>query len=410
MSQHTRTDRYVTFLAVLAVIALFGALAVMLRPGLVAALQPKDETVLGYPSQTVRARVVSIVEEGEVDLGGFMQRYQVVKIEILDGPSQGYWMEMEYGKRQYRPSDANLQVGDHILVTIETNQVNGETFAYFLDFVRTGPMLWLLAAFVAVSVLVSGWKGLRGLGGILFSLVIVVFYIIPQIMAGKNPVLVSIVGSFFFLSITLYLVYGWTLKTHAAVLGTLISLGLTGLLAAVSVQAARLTGFGDENAVFLAQAAPQTLDMQGLLLAGMLIGALGVLDDLVIGQSSAVFELRAANQSLGLRFLYKRAMNIGRDHVAATVNTLVLAYAGASLPMLLLFSLNSHNLSLLLGTSYIAEEIVRTLVGSIGLFLSVPLTTFIACVLALYRDRLGTVGRYLGPDNSWDSESVFHSH
>lgn len=410
MSQHTRTDRYITFLAVLAVIALFGALAVMLRPGLVAALQPKDETVLGYPSQTVRARVVSIVEEGEVDLGGFMQRYQVVKIEILDGPSQGYWMEMEYGKRQYRPSDASLRVGDHILVTIETNQVNGETFAYFLDFVRTGPMLWLFAAFVAVSVLVSGWKGLRGLGGILFSLVIVVFYIIPQIMVGKNPVLVSIVGSFFFLSITLYLVYGWTLKTHAAVLGTLISLGLTGLLAAVSVQATRLTGFGDENAVFLAQAAPQTLDMQGLLLAGMLIGALGVLDDLVIGQSSAVFELRAANQSLGLRFLYKRAMNIGRDHVAATVNTLVLAYAGASLPMLLLFSLNSHNLGLLLGTSYIAEEIVRTLVGSIGLFLSVPLTTFIACVLALYRDRLGTVGRYLGPDNSWDSESVFHSH
>ncbi len=410
MYKHTRTDRYVTFIAIIAVIALFGALAVMLRPGLVAALQPKNETVLGYPSQTVRARVVNIVEEGEVDLGGFMQRYQVVKIEILDGPSQGYWMEMEYGRRQYRPSDTYLQVGDIILVTIDTNQLNGESYASFMDFVRGGPMLWLLAGFVFVSVLVSGWKGLRGLGGILFSLVIVVFYIIPQIMAGKNPVLVSIIGAFFFLSITLYLIYGWTLKTHAAVLGTLLSLSLTGILAAVSVHITHLTGYGDENAMFLTQVAPQTLDMQGLLLAGMLIGALGVLDDLVIGQSSAVFELHAANSTLDLRFLYKRAMNIGRDHVAATVNTLVLAYAGASLPMLLLFSLNSHNLTLLLSTSYIAEEVVRTLVGSIGLFISVPLTTFIACVLVLYRDRLGIFGRYLGPDNSWDSESVFHSH
>lgn len=410
MHSSTHTDRVVTLIAILAVIALFGALAVMLRPGLLTALQPKTETVLGYPSQTVRAKIVTILEEGEVDLGGLMQPYQVAKIEILDGPSQGYWLNLEYGKRQYRPNDARLQVGDVILVTIETNPTSGESFASFLDFARGGTMLWLLAAFVLVSALVSGWKGLRGLGGILFSLVIVVFYIIPQIMAGKSPVLVSIIGSFFFLSITLYLIYGWTLKTHAAVLGTLISLSLTGLLAAVSVQAARLTGYGDENAIFLAQAAPQTLDMQGLLLAGMLIGALGVLDDLVIGQSSAVFELHAANSALGLRFLYQRAMNIGRDHVAATVNTLVLAYAGAALPMLLLFSLSSHDLGLLVSTSYIAEEIVRTLVGSIGLFISVPLTTFIACLLVLYRGRLGALGRYLGPDNSWDNESVFHSH
>jgi uncharacterized membrane protein len=205
-------------------------------------------------------------------------------------------------------------------------------------------------------------------------------------------------------------VYGWNLKTHASVLGMIIALSITGLLSVFFVEFTRLTGFGNENALFLMQQTDNPISMRGLLLAGMLIGALGVLDDLVISQASAVFELHAANSSLNLRFLYRRAMNIGRDHVAATVNTLVLAYAGSSLPMLLLFTLNSGDYAMLANMSIISEEIVRTLVGSIGLFLAVPVTTVLASLLVKNQHRLGRLRAVMGPENQWEAHSGhFHS-
>lgn len=190
--------------------------------------------------------------------------------------------------------------------------------------------------------------------------------------------------------------------------GRLLGINTSGLLAWVSINFTRLSGFGDENVMFLAQMTATPIDMRGLLLGGMIIGALGVLDDLVISQSSAVFELHGANPALSLGFLYRRAMNIGRDHVAATVNTLVLAYAGASLPMLLMFSLNNQNPGLLLNLNFIAEEVVRTMVGSIGLFASVPITTALACLAAVYAHRLGKWRRWLGPETGTEEHSHFH--
>jgi uncharacterized membrane protein len=233
-------------------------------------------------------------------------------------------------------------------------------------------------------------------------LLIIVLYILPQILSGKDPVWVSISGAFVFLAVSQLLVYGWNLKTHSAVVGILISLVLTGLLSSFFVDFTRLTGYGDENALFLSQMSTQTINIKGLLLAGMLIGALGVLDDLVISQASAVFELQAANSSLGFTVLFRRAMNIGKDHAAATVNTLVLAYAGASLPMLLLFSISNQDPAMLINISFIAEEIVRTLVGSIGLFISIPITTALAALLATRHQKYPWIQKYFGPDNQWD--------
>jgi uncharacterized membrane protein len=218
---------------------------------------------------------------------------------------------------------------------------------------------------------------------------------------------VSITGAFFLLATTLYLVYGWTLKTHAAAVGMLIALLITGLLSGYFVNLTRLTGYSDENAMFLVQMAEAQINLRGLVLAGMLIGALGVLDDLVATQSSAVFELRAADPQLNLRDLHNSAMRIGRDHVAATVNTLFLAYAGAALPMLLLFSLSGERYGYLVNLEFVTVEIVRTLVGSIGLILAVPITTLLASLLALHNHRLGKLRRYLGPDNSG---TPGHSH
>jgi uncharacterized membrane protein len=349
-----------------------------------------------FGSETVRARVDEIIEEGQIDLGGTVQRYQIARVEILEGEYKGILMEIDYGKRQVLSGNTYMKPGDKILVTLGSNADNVLT-AYFVDFVRVTPLLWLLAAFILAILLISRWKGLRSLLSMVFSLYVIISYIIPHILAGEDPVRVSIIGSAVLLGVTLYLTYGWNLKTHSAVLGMIFVLVITGTLAWFFVAFTRLTGTGDEESLFLIQMLDSRINLRGLLLGGMIIGALGVLDDLVTTQASAVFELNGANPGLGFRGLYNAAMRIGQDHVAATVNTLVLAYAGASLPMLLMFSLGRGDYGYLVNFSFVAEEIVRTLVGSLGLVAAVPLTTVIAAGLAINRDRLGKWEQVLGP-------------
>ena len=295
-------------------------------------------SMTGFGSETVRARVTEIIEEGEITLGDVVQRYQIARVELLEGEYQGIVMEMDYGKRQVLSSAVYLQPGDTILVTVGSRP-DGVLTVYFVDFVRTNSLLWLTGIFVATILVISRWKGLRSLLSMAFSLMVIIGYIIPHILAGEDPLRVSIIGSIILLGVTLYLTYGWNLKTHAAVVSMIFVLLITGTLAGLFVIVARLTGSGDENALFLLQMLNAQINLRGLLLGGMIIGALGVLDDLVTTQASAVFELHQANESLGFRGLFRSAMRIGQDHVAATVNTLVLAYAGASLPMLLMFSL-----------------------------------------------------------------------
>ncbi len=381
---------------------------IMISPGI--KLHSQDSPInykTGYESDTVRAKVINLIEEGQTDLGGTLQNYQVFDVELVEGDFKGSVLTVDYGLRQILGSEEKIKAGDYILVTVGQRPDSGELKAFFTDFVRSRPILYLFLLFVFFSILISGWKGIRSLLGIAFSLLIIVLYILPQILSGKDPVWVSISGAFVFLAVSQLLVYGWNLKTHSAVIGILISLVLTGLLSSFFVDFTRLTGYGDENALFLSQMSTQTINIKGLLLAGMLIGALGVLDDLVISQASAVFELYSANSSLGFNFLFKRAMNIGKDHAAATVNTLVLAYAGASLPMLLLFSISNQDPAMLINISFIAEEIVRTLVGSIGLFISIPITTALAALLATRHPKYPWIQKYFGPDNQWNQS---HHH
>jgi uncharacterized membrane protein len=352
-----------------------------------------------FGSETVRAEVDEIIEEGQIDLGGTLQRYQLARIEILEGDYEGILMEIDYGQRQVLSGNVYLEPDDHILVTLGVRP-DGVITAYFAEHVRTTPLLWLLGAFVLAILFISRWKGLRSLLSMAFSLFVIIRYIIPHILMGEDPVRVSIIGAAILLGITLYLTYGWNLKTHSAVLSMIFVLLITGTLAYAFVVFTRLTGAGDENALFLIQMLNSNINLRGLLLGGMIIGALGVLDDLVTTQASAIFELHRANPGLGFRGLYSAAMRIGQDHVAATVNTLVLAYAGASLPMLLMFSLGRGDFGYVVNFSFIAEEVVRTLVGSLGLVTAVPLTTAIAAGMALYSHRLGKWKQVLGPEGS----------
>ena len=366
-----------------------------------------DVHMSSFGSETARARVVEIIEEGEIDLGGTLQRYQIARVELLEGEYRGILMEMDYGRRGVLSNAVYLQPGDNILVTVGARP-DGILTVYFVDFVRSDSLLWLAAIFVAVILLISRGKGLRSLLSMAFSLLVIIGYIIPHILAGEDPLRVSIIGSVILLGVTLYLTYGWNLKTHAAVVSMIFVLLITGTLAALSVSFTRLTGSGDENALFLLQMLNTQIKLRGLLLGGMIIGALGVLDDLVTTQASAVFELHHANESLGFRGLFRAVMRIGQDHVAATVNTLVLAYAGAALPMLLMFSLGRGNYGLLVNFEFIAEEIVRALVGSLGLITAVPLTTAIAILFALRANSLVKWRQILGPETSGEAHS--HSH
>jgi len=358
-----------------------------------------DVNMSSFGSETARARVTEIIEEGEIDLGGTIQRYQLARVELLEGEYKGIIMEIDYGRRQVLSNTTYLQAGDKVLVTVGLRP-DGVLTVYFVDFVRSDSLLWLTAIFVAVILAISRWKGLRSLLSMAFSLLVIIGYIIPHILVGEDPLWVSIAGSVILLGVTLYLTYGWNLKTHAAVVSMIFVLLITGTLAVLAVFFTRLTGSGDENALFLIQMLNTQINLRGLLLGGMIIGALGVLDDLVTTQASAVFELHQANESLGFRQLFRAAMRIGQDHVAATVNTLVLAYAGAALPMLLMFSLGRGNYGFLVNFEFIAEEIVRTLVGSLGLVTAVPLTTAIAILFVLRADSLAKWRQILGPEGS----------
>lgn len=351
---------------------------------------------------TVRAEVIQIIEEGEIDLDGHTQKYQVARVNILEGEYAGIPMEIDYGKRQIRSDDYDLVVGEQIMVSISKTPANVVN-AYFVDFVRSTPILWLVIIFATAIIFISRWKGVGALLSMVFSLYVIINYIIPHILAGEDPLKVSIIGSAILLGVTLYLTYGWNLKTHSSVISMIFVLLLTGALSALFVVFAKINGTGDENVMFLMQAMETPINLRGLLLGGMIIGALGVLDDLVTTQASAVFELHHANPNFGFRALYNSAMHIGQDHVAATVNTLVLAYAGASLPMLLLFSLARGDYGYLINFSFIAEEIVRTLVGSLGLIAAVPLTTVIAIFFAQKAESLGKWEQVLGPEGDGHS-------
>lgn len=359
--------------------------------------QPVGEVPeLTYGSETVMAQVEKVIEQGTVTLGGHTQPYQVLQVRLLEGKYAGVPMKIEYAKYQAYPVVHLFRPGERLLVSLN-KKPDGTLTAFYADRVRTPQLLWLAVIFLAAILLISGWEGLRALLAMLYSLAVIVVYIIPHILAGEDPVRTSILGAVVLLGVTLYLTYGWTLKSHAAALSMVLSLVLTGLLSWFFVAFTQLTGYGDENALYLLQFAGGSINLRGLLLGGMIIGALGVLDDLVITQAAAVFELHAANPAQPLSHLIRRAMHIGQDHVAATVNTLVLAYAGSSLPMLLLFSLGHTPWAKLLNFEFVAEEVVRTLVGSLGLIAAVPLTTLIASLLAKNIDRLGAKAAWLGP-------------
>lgn len=359
-------------LAIVAVAAVATMIAgVVLRP------TGKDTGIaryLGPPADLVPGTVEAVDAKpcaGTTTSDGV--RCNQVTVVPSSGPDKGTAIQLDLAEG---PGTPTVVEGDRVILGFTPEAPAGSQY-YLADFQRRTPLLALFALFVVAVVVLGRRRGVRALVALVFTMAVLVWFLIPAVLEGRSPVAVAVVASSAIVLVNLYLSHGPNLHTTTAVVGTLASLSIIGILAFVFVGATHLTGMGTEEASFL-QAASARINLEGLLLGGIIIGSLGVLDDVTVTQASAVWELHQVNPGMGPADLYRSALRIGRDHVASTVNTLVLAYAGASLPLLILLVQANRRVSDVLTGEVIASEIVRTLVGSVGLVASVPITTALA--------------------------------
>lgn len=362
-----------------------------------------ERTGVGFDRQTQQGKVVSLANvdcksvnaaqvpptgdtstpEGREAQAAQNGECKKATIEVGTGPDKGraFFEIVQPG------APRQLEEGQGVVVAYAPDAPRDLQYSV-IDVNRKFPMALLAGIFAVAVVIVGRMRGLFALVALVASFGVLTLFILPAILQGSNPLLVAIVGASAIMLIALYMCHGLTARTSVAVLGTLVSLLLIGLLGSLFIDWAFLSGNTDDNTGLIHGLYPD-IDMSGLLLAGVIIGSLGVLDDVTVTQTSAVWELHQADPSMGPRSLYRAAIRIGRDHIASVVNTLVLAYAGAALPLLLLFSIANSSMGSVANSELVAEEIVRTLVGSIGLVASVPVTTALAA-LVVSADRPGS--------------------
>ena len=302
------------------------------------------------------------------------------KANVVELDGNNVTIELSSGEAVEVRNDfgVNLEAGDTVIVQI-ANQPNGETAYLIQEQYRLPSLLLLTVLFFAMGVILGGRIGFTSMLGLAVSIAVLLLYVIPGIVNGGNPLLISVTGSALIACTALYLAHGFNRRTSLALLSTVITLVLATVMALVFVHLAKLFGMGSEEARFIQTGFTEPINLRGLLLGGIIIGALGVLDDITTAQTAAIDELSRANHSLGYKELFASGTSIGREHIASLINTLALAYIGASLPMFVLFYVNEDMpWWVILNSEFIAEEVVRTLVGSATLLLAVPISTYIA--------------------------------
>jgi uncharacterized membrane protein len=319
---------------------------------------------------------VTAVTEQACPAGSGQQRCGAATVRITEGPGAGGEQSADLPQG---PGTTSLHVDDDVVLLYFPGAVPGGKDYSIVDRQRSTPMTWLIGLAVAVILAFGRWRGVTSLAGLAVSFAILLFFVIPAILDGSPPLLIAVVGASAIMFAALYLTHGVNVHTSVAVAGTLASLVLTGVLGALFTSLMHLTGSGDDTSSYLS-VARSGLDLRGLLLAGIVIGALGVLDDVTVTQAVTVAEMTPGASSRWS--LYRAAIRVGRAHVGSAVNTIVLAYAGASLPLLLLIAAGSEPVGDLLTSEFLAQEILRSAVGTIGLVASVPITTALAALVA----------------------------
>lgn len=361
----------------------------------------QGETVALPPDEYARGRVLSVEEKGvQTDVLGEIEGTADYRVRLTSGPEKGQEILIASSVFNPRNGQRPIAVGDRVVV-VKSIQLDGSVRWYLADAYRLPTLFWMALGFFALAVLFGGLRGFTSMLGLGASVFIILGWIVPRILGGSSPFLATLSGTFAIAAVSLYLAHGFNKRTSVAFVGTIITLALSAAFAAAAVALARMNGMGDEHALYLQNGDFGAIDLRGLLLGGIMLGVLGVLDDITTAQSAVVDELKRANPSLSVKELYARGLSVGREHIASLVNTLFLAYAGASLPLFLLFSVyKDQPVWFLLNNEVISEEIVRTLVGSVCLILAVPITTALAAA----------VFSKTGPDEKADHSGHGHAH
>ncbi len=340
-----------------------------------------QETVPGYEDKIFKARVIEILEDRMVeDVYGPPTRQQNLRVRGLEGEWSGQEFTVEGISDIIVSESKTYRVGDTVYVN-QSGRPNQDDRFFVMDYVRTGALWWMLALFTLSVIAVARAKGVRALVVLIATFAIIIKLIVPQIIAGVNPLFVSITGSIGILFLAIFVTEGINRKSWVAFGTILIALLLVIGLSEWFTSLANLSGLATEEAAYLVGVGEYTLNLRGLLLAGIVIGALGVLDDTVVSQVSLVKELTETKPDLKPMAAFQTAMRVGTDHINAIINTLFLAYAGVSLPLLVLFVIYDEptlTFEYVINGEMIATEIVRTLAGSIALVLSVPIATLLA--------------------------------
>lgn len=336
-------------------------------------------------------RVLNVETIAETEFSSAQQEIQAV---IIKGENKGETIQIindiNEGKQTFEKNN-KIVVGQ--IGTLD------EPIYFIHDTYRYPALLISIFIFLAFVIFVGRWQGFRSVIGLIFSILIIAKIMVPLFIRGWNPLLVSIIGALFISLVSIYVAHGIRRRTHIALGSMVATFSLSAIIAILMVKFTQLFGLGSEEAAFLIGDAQNALDLRGILLAGIIIGMLGVLDDITTSQAAAVDELYKANPRYTFSQLYNSASSIGKEHISSLVNTLALAYAGASLPLFLLFAVNTQDPSwVIINSEFIAEEIVRTLAGSFALILAVPITTFIATY----------VTKELGPSSDEHGHTHFH--
>lgn len=270
-----------------------------------------------------------------------------------------------------------LEIGDKVVLDLTISQTENIAIYNIVDFDRINSLVILILIFAVLTLFVAKRKGLFSLGGLVISFLIIFFFILPNLANGNNPFLIAVVASLLIIPTNYYLSHGFNRKSSIAVVGTIITLLFGILMTEIFVNFANLSGVSSEEALYL-NISVDDISIKGILLASIIIGLLGILDDITISQSAIAFEIYKTNPNLGFKALYLKSMNVGKDHIASLVNTLILVYTGSALPLLLIFETEQRDFIDFVNREFVAEEIVRTLIASICLILAVPITTFFA--------------------------------
>lgn len=338
------------------------------------------QTIHQDVKEQVSGTVLEIVSEDIREVQGTDTTTSVQEVRVLlnEGEKKGQVVNMTVEM-------VTLEVKDRIFVN-RVVTIDGNEYITFSTFERRPFLLGMFVLFAGMLIFISRWQGVRALASLAVSIGAIIFLLVPALLSGYNPALTTLLIAAVIMAFALFGTHGFTARSFISYVGTMSAVAITCLISYIAVHGMRLTGFSDDASVFLNFATNGSLDLASLLLGGIIIGILGVLDDVAVTQASVVAQLKAANPAFGFADLYERATAVGRDHIGSIVNTLALAYVGVSLPLILLYAKAGTNIGAVFNQEVVAAELTRIIVGSIGLIIAVPATTIAAAWYYQKRD------------------------